>query len=340
MTIRSLKNGTLRGLLGDNTSAARPAEPTIGTASNVGSDISVTFTPATIGAAATGYQAVTSPSSITGTATTSPVVITGVAANTTYTIQVRGLNANGSDGPLSLASNSLQTLNLYTINQTFTSSGTYTVPAGKTQIMVVMVGGGGNGVSGGAGGAGSKVGAFWDYTVTPAATYSVVVGSAAGSSTFGTLATVSRTVATGPANMTSAAGGAAGAAGVSTGFQTPGATDGGTGGTGATLTFDTSNQTTDTYQAGGGGGGGGGSSQGTSGNRKQGGSGSPLGGGNGGQSGSNGAPQSGSGGNAAEANTGGGGGGGGSGWHDGYHQGFPSGSGGAGGTGKVMVYVR
>lgn len=95
--------------------------------------------------------------------------------------------------------------------QAFSSSGTFTVPAGITRVKVVVVGGGGGGgagqtiggtepVSGGTGGTGGTAAAYLD--VTPAQSISVTVGaggagsnsgagSAGGSSSFGSLLSAS-----------------------------------------------------------------------------------------------------------------------------------------------------
>jgi hypothetical protein len=76
----------------------------------------------------------------------------------------------------------------YSNYQLFTSSGTFTVPAGITKCAVYMVGGGGGGgsgraqpsnfnVGGGAGGTGGIIGADSFYTVTPADVLTVTVGA-------------------------------------------------------------------------------------------------------------------------------------------------------------------
>jgi hypothetical protein len=92
-------------------------------------------------------------------------------------------------------------------SQTFNSSGTFTVPAGITQVMVIGCGGGGGGGGGGenAGGAGGNAAPILvtTLTVTPAAVLTVTIGT----------------------------GGTAGAAGVTSG-------SGGTGGTGVSSVFD------------------------------------------------------------------------------------------------------
>ena len=67
-------------------------------------------------------------------------------------------------------------------NEVFTSSGTFTVPAGVTKVYVSMVGGGGGagrgdaGGNGGGGGGGASI-VHSIYTVTPTSSYTVVVGS-------------------------------------------------------------------------------------------------------------------------------------------------------------------
>ena len=64
----------------------------------------------------------------------------------------------------------------------FTSSGTFTVPAGVTEVYVSMCGGGGGGGGGGSnskGGPGGGAGAYFKkpVTVTPGATYTITVGA-------------------------------------------------------------------------------------------------------------------------------------------------------------------
>jgi len=64
----------------------------------------------------------------------------------------------------------------------FTSSGTFTVPAGVTKVYVSMCGGGGGGGGGGSnrkGGPGGGAGAYFKkpVTVTPGATYTITVGA-------------------------------------------------------------------------------------------------------------------------------------------------------------------
>lgn len=69
------------------------------------------------------------------------------------------------------------------IRQVFTSSGTFTVPAGKTKILITLVGGGGGGgegsagSTGGGGGGGGATVFRLAYDVTPAAEHTVTIGA-------------------------------------------------------------------------------------------------------------------------------------------------------------------
>ena len=92
--------------------------------------------------------------------------------------------------------------------QVFTSSGTFTVPAGITKVKVTVVGGGGNGavgqftygqgsIGGGGGGGGAAIEVI--SGLTAGGTVSITVGGAGGTSSFGTFCS-----ATGGSNGTSA----------------------------------------------------------------------------------------------------------------------------------------
>ena len=103
--------------------------------------------------------------------------------------------------------------------QVFTSSGTFTVPSGITAVKVTVIGGGGDGgnstgsnsASGGGGGGGAAV--KYVTGLTPGATVTVTVGSAAGTSSFGTECSATGG-ATAPTISTTAGSGAGGAGGV------------------------------------------------------------------------------------------------------------------------------
>jgi hypothetical protein len=90
--------------------------------------------------------------------------------------------------------------------QVFTSSGTFTVPAGITRAKVTVVGGGGSGAAGAGGGGGGGGTAIEIVTgLTPAGTVTVTVGGVAGTSSFGSYCS-----ATGGATVASITGGAGG----------------------------------------------------------------------------------------------------------------------------------
>ena len=83
------------------TSVAKPATPTVGSATNVGTSQSynggsatVTYTAATLGGAATSFTATSSPGSFTGTGS-SPITVLGLQSDTAYTFTVKATNANG-----------------------------------------------------------------------------------------------------------------------------------------------------------------------------------------------------------------------------------------------------
>lgn len=119
----------------------------------------------------------------------------------------------------------------YALSQTFNSSGTYTVPAGKRQVAVLMCGGGGSGnvsgySKGGGGGGGGGLLAFKDYDVTAGSTFTVTVGGSGGTSNFGNIAGVN-----GGGNGSYASGGGGGSANAGpTGYNFVAGASGGNGG--------------------------------------------------------------------------------------------------------------
>lgn len=120
-----------------------PAAPTIGTATLVGSNVSVSFTAPTTnnGSAVTSYIVTSSPGGFTGTGSTSPITVSGLAATTSYTFSVQAVNIVGT-GPASAASNSV------------------TTPAVTTITYLAVAGGGAGGpyLGGGGGGGGALAG--------------------------------------------------------------------------------------------------------------------------------------------------------------------------------------
>jgi len=105
--------------------------------------------------------------------------------------------------------------------QVFTSSGTFTVPAGKTVVKVTMVGAGGSGRFGdsGTGGGGGSGGYAEGYVtgLTPGGTVAVTVGAGANNSNGGTTSFGSYISITGGTTGSAAYAGAGGAGGVCTG---------------------------------------------------------------------------------------------------------------------------
>jgi hypothetical protein len=87
-------------------------------------------------------------------------------------------------------------------SQTFTSSGTFTVPANVTSITIELVGAGGSGGGNGGGGGGGGGFASGVYTVVALSDYTVTVGTAGGGVTGGTTGVGSLISATGGENGT------------------------------------------------------------------------------------------------------------------------------------------
>ena len=179
--------------------------------------------------------------------------------------------------------------------QIFTTSGTFTVPAGVTQVSAVVVGGGGGGGDStagdepGAGGGGGGL-AYGTFTVTPGESLTVTVGTggAGGEGNNGNATTIARGATTllsggggGGGSSTDGDDSGGGAGGSSGGTERDG---GGTGGQGGSTTDSTTGcgggggaagysdnggagadiGTTNATAGAGGGGGGGGSGNGTS----------------------------------------------------------------------------
>jgi len=122
------------------------------------------------------------PAGMSGSSTSSGYVISGTpdaqSSNTTsnFTIRAKDVNSNTSDRAFSLTV-------LAPVQQSFTSSGTFSVPSGVTTVNVLVVAGGGGGGSplhpgfNGAGGGGAG-GLIYRpaFPVTPGGTVTVTVG--------------------------------------------------------------------------------------------------------------------------------------------------------------------
>jgi trimeric autotransporter adhesin len=304
----------------------------------------------------------------------SPLTISGLTSGTSYIFNVVASSASGVINTSSVNSGStLIQQQSYSLSQTFSSSGTFTVPAGITQIAVKGIGAGGTGANGlnsdggsgavgGRGGGGGGGFIFKNYSVTPGQTFSVSIGSAGQNTSFGSLATAT-------SGSSSGGGGVSATIGLEASSNGPGGGSGGTGGgysynygtpsggqsgnpgsSGATLNSSAPGVGSITLGGSGGGGGGGavGSTNGPASGGQGGNPGSSAGrGGNGGsgaQPGSGGGTSSGSVGSAATGRgAGGGGGGGGALSRDsgtGGGTATQGGTGGAGQPGIIYVYVR
>ena len=229
----------------------KPDAPVLGTVSvSSPTSVSIPFTINNGGQAPTSFTVTSSPSiSLSTSSTTSPLSVTGsFASGTSYTFTVTATNSGGTSNASS-ASNSVTPNPAYALSQTYNSSGTFTMPAGKTKVAVyafsgAQPGSSGSGYDGGSGGTGSRGGAFKEYSASSGTNFNVTVGGSGGTTSFGNLLTVTpNAVNNNVANTVSAAGGSGGSGG------------GGNGSAGAALTLNGAGLVT--YNAGGGGAGGG-----------------------------------------------------------------------------------
>lgn len=175
-----------------------PQAPTIGTVTVTNSTtVSVPFTAGANGGKSTSSYTVTASPIVsdisTSAGTSSPLTVTGTfAGSTSYTFTIVATNTNGTSSASSV-SNSVIPNPVYSLSQTFNTSGTYTVPANKSKLAAFVLSGGGggggggsssfsggatNGYTGGGGGGGGhgKLVYFKDYPVTPGENYSITIG--------------------------------------------------------------------------------------------------------------------------------------------------------------------
>lgn len=119
---------------------AVPNAPTIGTATLVGANASVTFTPPTSnnGSTITSYTVTSSPGGITASGASSPITVTGLGSTTAYTFTVKANNVVGASAA-SAASNSITTPQLYSLLMSFTGSNggtTFTDTTGQSTFSI------------------------------------------------------------------------------------------------------------------------------------------------------------------------------------------------------------
>ena len=110
------------------TSVAKPEAPTIGAVAagaTPSTQVTVAYTAATLGAAASTFTATSTPSSLTGTGS-SPITVSGLTASTSYTFTVKASNANGD----SLASAASSSITTSVIPNSYESIATTTVGGG------------------------------------------------------------------------------------------------------------------------------------------------------------------------------------------------------------------
>lgn len=162
-----------------------PDKPTITSVSEVDSTyLRVAFSPSNTGGVPANYVTTASPGGATVTGN-SPANFTTLTEGTSYTFTVVPKTSDGTSGPTSNASNSAtMPLKLYSLSQTFNTSGNFTVPSGKTKIAIVGAGsgagGGGSGPRGSAGGAGGggAIIIVEDINTNGGTNYAVTIGSA------------------------------------------------------------------------------------------------------------------------------------------------------------------
>jgi hypothetical protein len=127
------------------------------------------------------------PTGLSGTSTSSGYVVSGTPTapgsdtTSTFTIRAADVNSNTTDREFSITINA-------PVSESFTSSGTFSVPAGVTSVDVLVVAGGGGGAtahSGSGSGGGGAGGLIFrpGFPVTPGGTVTVTVGCGAGPST-------------------------------------------------------------------------------------------------------------------------------------------------------------
>jgi hypothetical protein len=351
-----------------------PGQPTSVSATVDNAQSVVSFTEPPYKGKGTVSYTVTSSGGQTATGASSPITVTGLTNGIAYTFTVTATGA-GIASAASSASASVTPAAPevpYALSQTFNSSGTFTVPAGKTKVAVFILGGGergsqaggsaGNNYTSGAGGRGGDGGAMYavkDYPVTAGAVHTVTVGAARNqdpaignaNSGFSGITTFNNTNTSHTFNANSYLissafpGGGGGGGSITGGNESASAGNPGGNGGGGSVSMTLASLGTVSFNSGGGGGGGGSGaySSGPNNNRSGGagglsGAGTTSGGVGGNARGNTGVAFSGNQGFNADVKGGGGGGGGGGGYTSGM--GSSGGSPGNGSAGQVVVYVQ
>ena len=182
---------------------AKPTSPSTSSASTTAdtTTVTVTYTPSTLGPAATSYLVTgtsTTGATVSTALTTSPTTVTGFSGGSTYTISVAAQNYNGPGVAITAAAG-LVIPQVYALQSTYNTNGSYTVASGVTKIAAYVIGagggGGGGGTSnaggqaahgGGGGGSGAIVG-FKDFTVTAGQTVTITIGAGGNSGSRGVI---------------------------------------------------------------------------------------------------------------------------------------------------------
>lgn len=244
-------------------SPGKPGAPGVGALTVGVNSGNVRFTaPASDGGLPiTKYTATSNTGGITASVVQSgdgTIEFTGLSANTTYTFSVIAENSLGAS-PSSAPSNSARTRRV----ETFTGSGSFTIPKNVTELEYLVVAGGGAGGFGGGGGAGGIIGGNAATSADTVFTITIGGGGSPAAPTYPSKG-IATSISGGPVSVSSTGGGTGG------GYQGgPGATSGGSGGGGGQFGSNTptgisgqgnngaSQGSYRGYPAGGGGGGGG-----------------------------------------------------------------------------------
>jgi hypothetical protein len=178
------------------------------TSLTAGSGVSVSASTGAVTVANTGVTSAVAGTGIGVSGATGAVTFTN--SGVTSIVAGTGITVSGATGAVTVNASAVSGV----AAQTFTSSGTFTIPTSVTAIKMTIVGGGGASGGGGSGGGGGGAAIKFLTGLTPGNTLTVTVGAAGGTSS----------VASGTQSITtvSATGGAAGSSGGSGGIGSNG----------------------------------------------------------------------------------------------------------------------